>query len=327
MSGAIFEGLAAGLAAVSAAALVCGVFYPALSGDDFFARRGALFAALRKPGQDDGASTNRNIRRAQEFALKAIAETNRARRATRLDARLTAAGLRWRRGRFLAACAALGAVLLLAGVLARVPLTAAVTGAVLGAWLLPLRALGWLAGRRRRQFLAGFAAAVDMIVRGAKAGLSVGDCLAVVTADATPPIAKEFSVVLAQLRAGVPLSDAMAKLGAAMPAPEVRFFALIMSFQSQTGGNLSEALGNLSRVLRDRQRLAAKVRTASAEVRASAITVGALPFVVGGGSAVFSPEYLSPLWTDDTGRQIVMLSAVWMLIGVMSLRRMARIEP
>lgn len=319
--------LVSGLAALSAAAFVCALFFPALAGQRRPARWETFLGGLKKGTDGGGRGRTQELRRAQEFALKAVAEASRTRRTSRLHNQLAAAGLTVPPRRFVLCSAALGLKILLAGLIAWLPSALALAGAVLGGWLLPLRLLKFLAARRQRMFLAGFAPAVDMIVRGAKSGLSLTDCLSVVAADANALVRAEFTNVAAQLRAGVPLPEAMARLSAAMPVPEVRFFALIMSTQSQTGGNLSDALTNLSKVLRDRQQLAAKVRVASAEVRASAIAVGVMPLVVVGAVAMLSPSYISLLWTDETGRMVALASAAWMLTGVAVLRRMSRIEP
>jgi tight adherence protein B len=321
------EMLASGLAALSAAAFVCALFYPVLAGERRSRRQEAFLAGLKMGASSGRAAETRELRRAQKFALKAVAEAGRTRRASRLREQLAAAGLTVSPHRFVLYSALFGLKIFCAGLIAWVPSALALTGAVVGGWLLPLRVLKFLAERRQRMFLAGFAPAVDMIVRGAKSGLSVPDCLSVVAADANPLVRKEFNTVVAQLRAGVPLPEAMAKLSAAMPVAEVRFFALIMSMQNQTGGNLSNALTNLSKVLRDRQQLAAKVRVASAEVRASAIAVGLMPLVVIGAVMVLSPSYIALLWMDETGRGVAIAAAMWMAIGVAVLRRMSRIEP
>ncbi len=44
------------------------------------------------------------------------------------------------------------------------------------------------------------------------------------------------------MRIGVPLSEALERLIARMPLPEVKFLAIVISIQQQAGGNLSEAL-------------------------------------------------------------------------------------
>lgn len=318
--------LAACLAAIGAAAMVCGAFFPVLFCPSELSRRLRSLINNRKRGQDDAQPSNSNIDRAQEFALKAIAESQRSRRTTRLDARLAAAGLRWRPTSFWAGCVILGIVLFCAAFVAGISLPIAIAVAISGAWFFPQRGLSYLAERRRQKFIADFPSAIDMIVRGIRSGHSVADCLNVVANDAAPPIAKEFRSVVAQLRAGVPLGEAMLRLGVAMPVPELRFFTTVMAMQNQIGGNLSETLGNLSKMLRDRQRLAMKVRTASAEVKASAIAVGSLPFIVAAATSLLSPDYISVLWTDEAGRRVVFITLVWLCLGILVLRRMARIE-
>ncbi|MEJ2124381.1 MAG: type II secretion system F family protein [Alphaproteobacteria bacterium] len=318
--------LAACMAAIGAAAMVCGAFFPVLFDHSGLSRRLAALTSKRKPGQDEAPSSNLNINRAQKFALKAVADSKRTRRATRLDARLTAAGLQISPEKYWMGCVVLGVVLFVASLLAGAPLSIAAAASIFIAWFLPGRWLAHLAERRRQKFINGFAAAVDMMVRGIRSGHSVTDCLNVVANDASPPIAKEFSAVVAQLRAGVSLTEAMTKLNAAVPVPELRFFTTVMAMQNQTGGNLSETLGNLSRMLRDRQKLAMKVRTASAEVKASAIAVGSLPFIVAAATSLLAPDYISTLWNDDAGRRVVFMTAGWLCLGVFVLRRMARIE-
>lgn len=319
--------LASILAAISAAAFVIAAFYPRLMRPPLSSRRSAMFEALLKGSRSDaGIPATRTVRRAQEAALRSVAHHGRRGRRSPIENGIAAAGLNWSRRFYLGLCLGLGAFLFLAAASSGLSPVTAITVGVLGAWLIPQRLLAIRANRRRRVFLAAFAPAVDMIVRGVKSGLSLMDCLSMVASDAPSPVRDEFATILAQLQAGVPLPTAMEKLSAAMPAPEVRFFVMIMSAQTQTGGNLGEALSNLSGVLRDREKIAAKIRIASAEGRASALIIGALPFMVIGAAAAFAPHYIAMLWTDAGGRQVAAMCAVWLFAGIFVLGRMARIE-
>jgi tight adherence protein B len=315
------------LAGLSAAGFVAAAFFPLLAGPRLAGRRSAIFEALLKRRGDGAATATRTVRRAQEAALRSVNQQSRARRGlSSLAARLAAAGLDWSAHHYLALCATTGLIAFRLAALAGFSAPMALAAALLAAWVLPGKYLDHRAAQRRRAFLTAFGTAVDMVVRGAKSGLSMMDCLAMVASDAPQPVAREFEAVVAQLRAGVPLPAAMEKLSAAMPAPEVRFFVMIMSAQNQTGGNLSEALTNLSGVLRDREKIAAKIRVASAEGRASAMIIGALPFVVIGAAAAFSPDYIALLWTDEAGRRVAAFCAAWLAAGIAVLIRMARIE-
>jgi tight adherence protein B len=314
------------LAGIAAAALVCAVFFPLLLPAP--ASRGRAPAAmLERAGGRAAAQTTRGARRAQSIALRLVAEERRMRSMTRLSQKLDHAGLSWPSWIYAGFAAALGAFVFVAGLVIGLSLGASLSAALVIAVVVPSSALDGMIRRRQRRFLVGFAAAMDMIVRGARSGLSLPDCLGMVASDAAPPIRREFAPLVAQLRAGVALASAVEKLAARMPIPEVRFFAIVLSIQSQTGGNFTEALANLAGVLRERERLAAKVRTASAEVKASAITIGVLPFVVAGATALLAPDHLAPLWQEEAGRRIAGLSLMWLLLGVAVLRRMARIEP
>jgi len=88
------------------------------------------------------------------------------------------------------------------------------------------------------------------------------------------------------------------------------------------GGNLSEALSNLSGVLRDRQMLAMKVKALSAEAKASAMVLASLPPGVMIMVYISTPDYIMPLFTTMPGRFLVAVGAVWMLTGVLIMRKM-----
>jgi len=317
---------ASGLAAVSAGLFVLAIFYPLLHRPSLVNRRSAVFEALLKGRPGAAPPATRTVRRAQEAAIKSVMQQGKAGRASRLEMRLTAAGLNWSVRFYIALCAGIGFILFRLAILAGFDLATAFAAAAIGAWLIPQRYLLYRARQRRTAFLAAFSDAVDMVVRGVKSGLSVLDCMSMVASDAASPVREEFETIVAQLKAGLPLPAALEKLVMAMPAPEVRFFAMVMSAQSQTGGNLSEALGNLSSVLRDRAKIASKIRVSSAEGRASALIIGALPFTVIAATAAFAPDYIAVLWTEDAGRRIAAFCAAWLAIGMVVLGQMARIE-
>jgi tight adherence protein B len=321
---ALLPMLASLFAGLGVAALVGALFYPLLVAPAS-GRNRALGRLLDSRGRR-AVETTRTARRAQTVALRLIAEERRARQMTRLSEKLAHAGLGWSPQRYAVCAICLGALVFAAGLALRMPFGGSLSAALLMAVLLPSHALTFLARRRQQRFLAGLTGAIDIIVGGARSGLSLPDCLAMVANDAAPAVRVEFEPLVAQLRAGAPLSSAIDRLVTRMPLSELRFFALVVAIQSQTGGNFTEALANLANVLRERERLAAKVRTASAEVNASAFTIGVLPLVVIGATAVLAPDYIALLWQEESGRKIAAVGALWMAAGIIVLRRMARIE-
>jgi tight adherence protein B len=194
--------------------------------------------------------------------------------------------------------------------------------AVAGSLGFPRWLLSFLAKRRQKAFLIEFANALDVIVRGVKSGLPLNDCLRIIATETAEPVKSEFIDVVEQQKVGVPLAKTFERMFERMPLQELNFFAIVIAIQQQTGGNLAEALENLSKVLRDRMRLTAKVQAFSAEAKASAAIIGSLPPLVMVTLTIMTPDYTSLLWTEQLGKMMLMGSGVWMLIGILVMKKM-----
>jgi tight adherence protein B len=195
-----------------------------------------------------------------------------------------------------------------------------------GGWGAPRWLLSFLKKRREGKFLNAFPDAVDIVVRGVKAGLPLLDCLKMITIEAPEPLKSEFRAIVETQAIGMPLGDACAKLYEQMPVPEANFFGIVVSIQQRSGGNLAEALGNLSRVLRDRKKMKAKIQAMSMEAKASASIIGALPLAVMTLVYITSPQYISLLWTEPLGRVMLGISVFWMSLGVGVMKKMINFD-
>ena len=191
---------------------------------------------------------------------------------------------------------------------------------------LPRWALGYLKTRREKAFLKALPDAVDVIVRGIKAGLPLFESIKVVAADAPEPLRGEFLAIIETQAIGMPLGDACVRLYERMPVPEANFFGIVIAIQQKSGGNLSEALGNLSKVLRDRKRMAEKIQAMSMEAKASAGIIGSLPPIVMLLVYLSTPEYISLLWTHPTGQLMLVGCVIWMSMGIFVMKRMINFD-
>jgi tight adherence protein B len=220
----------------------------------------------------------------------------------------------------------LGAVAFFAALLTGIGLLPAAALGFAAGFGVPRWLLGYLKKRRERKFLDALPDAVDIIVRGIKAGLPLFDSIKVVAADAPEPLRSEFAAIVETQAVGMPLGEACMRLFDRMPLPEANFFGIVVSIQQKAGGNLSEALGNLSRVLRDRKRMSGKIRAMSMEAKASAAIIGAIPPVIMLLVYIMTPGYISLLWTTSMGHLMLVGSAVWMTIGVLVMKKMINFD-
>ncbi len=191
---------------------------------------------------------------------------------------------------------------------------------------LPRWFLGFLRKRRQNKFLNDFADAIDVMVRALKAGLPVSESMKIIASESGPPVGPEFLEVVEGQRIGITIDQGIERMVERIPLSEVNFLAIVMTIQSKTGGNLSEALGNLSRVLRDRKKMKQKIRSVSQEAKSSAAIIGSLPFVIMGALTILNPNYMSPLFETSLGNILLVASGTWMTIGVLVMRKMIQFE-
>ena len=187
---------------------------------------------------------------------------------------------------------------------------------------LPRWVLNFLTKRRRKKFTQNFAGAIDVIVRSVRSGLPTNEALKIVARETPDPVGGEFNRLVEGLKVGVTLEQGLKKMHESMPTAEVGFFAIVMTIQAKSGGNLSEALGNLAAVLRDRKRLEGKIKAMSSEAKASAGIIGSLPPAVMTLVWVTTPAYISLLFTEKAGNLMLAGCGLWMFTGISVMRKM-----
>lgn len=322
----------AALALFSIGGVVIALLYPRLGGATKSEKRlETITADHRRPVSDRVVSDDALRRRSVEATLSELEESQKAKarknnRPT-LTIRMRQAGLGWSKKTYYVFCAVL-AVLVFAFIYTVVrlgPLPSAGFG-LAGGLLLSHFFISWKRKRRFKNFSDEFPNAIDVIVRGVKAGLPLVDCLKVIAAEAQDPVASEFQEIVEDQTLGMPLDEAVGRLPERIPLPESNYFAIVVAIQSRTGGSLSEALSNLSRVLRDRKKMAAKIRAVSAEAKSSAAIIGSLPLIVAVLVYFTSPDYILLLFQTTVGNIVLAACAIWMGIGVLVMRKMINFD-
>ena len=314
------------LAATAIGGLAWVFIYPMLSGEKKAESRRASIARP-EPAAARQADKNQRSRREQvEGSLKDLEARRLKEKSVPLSTRIGQAGLTWTTQKFwivsgvLAVAAFFIAFWMGGGLLGGAGMAFA-AGIGLPCWL-----LNYLKKKREKAFLKALPDAVDVIVRGIKAGLPLFESIKVVAADAPEPLKSEFLAIIETQTIGMSLGDACARLYERMPVPEANFFGIVIAIQQKSGGNLSEALGNLSRVLRDRKKMAEKIQAMSMEAKASAGIIGSLPPIVMLLVWLSTPEYIALLWTHPIGQFMLVACVGWMTIGILVMKKMINFD-
>jgi tight adherence protein B len=316
------------LAAVTVGCIFYAFVYPYLSGEAKAEKRMSAFqtSAKVKGAESRLAEISSSRKKSVADSLKELESQQADKRKVTLKDRIEQAGYNFQPKMFYMVSLGSAVALALVGfVLSSNPI-AGVLLAVIGGLGLP----NWfLANRKQRRitlFIKDFPNAIDIIVRGIKSGLPLGDCLRIIASESQEPVKTEFRAIIEAQTMGLSISEACGRLTKRMPIQEANFFAIVVQIQQTAGGNLSEALSNLSRVLRDRKKMKDKIAAMSMEAKASGVIIAALPFIVGVMIQMASPGFIAPLFTTQFGHMLLIGAAFWMLCGIMVMKSMINFD-
>ena len=144
--------------------------------------------------------------------------------------------------------------------------------------------------------------------------------------EAPEPIAGEFKKVVEELGLGSPVDLALHNLGERVPLLDMRFFVTGLVLQRETGANLVSVLESMSEVIRERLQLRGKLRAHTAQARFSASLICSLPVVTLVVFYFINYEYVSALWTTETGSKLLTYAMGSELFGIFVIRRLSQVK-
>ena len=206
----------------------------------------------------------------------------------------------------------------------RIVISATFAG-VLGA-AIPLMIVNWRATRTRKKVEEQFPVALDVFVRGLRAGHPIAAALDLLTVELPEPIGPEFGTVVNEVTYGSELRDALQNMAERWNLEDMRMFVVSLSIQSETGGNLAEILENLTKVIRDRQSMMMKVRALSSEGRMTAVMLTVLPLLTFTLLFVLNPQFFLDVADDPWFVPGFSFLIVLYLIGFFTIRRMVDLK-
>lgn len=205
------------------------------------------------------------------------------------------------------------------------PLAAPIVGIGVGA-MLPHKFISRLVIKRRELFVAQLSEALDLIVRGVKSGLPVGETINSVSEELEDPIAGEMRRVIEDTRIGSTLEEALWAAAQRVDVSEFKFFVVTLTVQRETGGNLAETLENLSDLVRTRKTMKLKVKAMASEATASRNILIGLPIALASVLALIAPEYIGILFTTNPGHWLLGIASAMLGMGWIVMSKMVNFE-
>jgi tight adherence protein B len=200
------------------------------------------------------------------------------------------------------------------------------TFAVILGTVLPVMALNFRATRNKKKMQEQFPVALDVFVRGLRAGHPIAAALDLLTVEMPDPIGSQFGIVVDEVTYGAELRDALQSMAERWDLDDMRMFVVSLSVQNETGGNLAEILENLSKVIRERQSMMMKVRALSSEGRMTALMLTGLPIFTFVMLFLFNPRFFLDVANDPMFLPGFAFLIILYLVGFFTIRRMVDLK-
>lgn len=219
------------------------------------------------------------------------------------------------------AVAVLTGVAITWGVVVMVATFAGVVGVAL-----PLLVFARRADRRHKKLMEQFPVALDIFVRGLRAGHPVASALDLLTREMSDPIGSEFGLAVDEVTYGADLRDALHNMAERCDLDDMRMFVVSLAIQNETGGNLAEILENLSKVIRERASMAMMVRALSSEGRMTGTILTALPLLAFTALFLLNPAFYLDVAGDPAFLTGFAALILLYFIGFFTIRRMVDLK-
>ncbi len=198
--------------------------------------------------------------------------------------------------------------------------------AALVASAIPFLYISFKKNMRIKKFEQQLPEALDLIARSLRAGHAFSGGIQMVAQEFDDPVGSEFAKVLHEINFGVGMKEALINLTERIDCNDLKFFAISVTIQRETGGDLAEILENISYLIRERFKLQDRIRTLSAEGKLSAVILIAIPIFVAFALSIVSPNYIKNLITDPLGKMLVAFSLFTTFMGIIVMKKIITIK-
>ncbi|MDR0677981.1 MAG: type II secretion system F family protein, partial [Holosporaceae bacterium] len=198
---------------------------------------------------------------------------------------------------------------------------------VMGVWTFLVHILlNYLINVKKREFLKLLPDAIDMMIRGCKAGLNIVHIMRMVGEESREPVASEFKTISQRFDMGIDHKKVLFTAAEKIDIEEFQFLVITLVLQMENGGALAEILQNLSGIVRQRLEFELKLKAVSAEARMSAIIISALPFIFASVMAIINPDNLEEFYIPGTGQTLLKIAITLFVTGTYVMWKATKIK-
>lgn len=187
----------------------------------------------------------------------------------------------------------------------------------------------WVAGKAKKRFgliEEQLPDAIDMIVRGLRVGHPFVQALAAASREIPDPLGSELGFIADEAAYGRDMGEALLNFAERMDMQDLRFLAVAVTIQQQSGGNLADILDGLSKVVRARFKLFRRVRAITAEAKWSGMFLSGFPIAAMIMISLIKPDYYDEVKETALFIPVAIVVFAFLVVNILYMRKMVNIQ-
>jgi tight adherence protein B len=200
-----------------------------------------------------------------------------------------------------------------------------ILGALIGVCV-PLFVIQQLGKRRRAKLEMQLLDALITLANGMRAGLNLGQAMALVEKHGEKPVSQEFGLIIREIDHGTSVDVALDNASRRLRSHNYRLLFSAMKTTRTRGGNMPVTLDRLGESLRNIVALEEKVKAQTAQGRTSAVVMGIMPAVILGIYYLIDSHGVSLLFTEPIGQGMLAVSLMINIAGFLWIRKIVAFD-
>jgi tight adherence protein B len=168
--------------------------------------------------------------------------------------------------------------------------------------------------------------AVELMVRSLRVGHPFSSALQIVAREVPDPLGTEMGVISDEAAYGRDVGEALKTMAERIDMQDLRFLAVAVTIQQQSGGNLAEILDGLAKVVRSRFRLFRRVKAITAEAKWSGMFLSIFPILALVMINVIQPNYYDDVKETAAFIPACLVVAAFLVVNIFVMRALVNIK-
>lgn len=154
--------------------------------------------------------------------------------------------------------------------------------------------------------------AIELMVRSLRVGHPFTSAISIVANEVADPLGTEMGIISDEAAYGRDIGECLKAMAERLDMQDMRFLAVAVTIQQQSGGNLAEILDGLAKVIRSRFRLFRRVKAITAEAKWSGKLLSGFPIV-----AMIAVNVVEPTYFDEVKEAPEFIPACLVVAGLL----------